>query len=75
MSPAKYLAGLTIVEELRKELEKTHPEVVKEYEWLRNDLNALIIKWSHPKLKFVSLLNIWSICKRTSDVFFLWQIK
>ena len=61
LSRAKSLAGLTIVGGFRKEFLNDHTELVKEYEQLRNDSNALVYNDSHLKQKFISLFSLLTL--------------
>ena len=69
LSRAKSLLGLTIVGNLKKEFVKAHPNVIKEYERLHSDSNALIDKGSDSSQKRITLLNIRSVCKHVADFF------
>ena len=69
LSCAKSLLGLTIVGNLKKEIVKAHPNVIKEYERLRSDSNALVDKGSDSSQKLITLLNIRSVCKHVADFF------
>ena len=63
------LLGLAIVRNLKTEFVKAYPNVIKEYERLRNDSNALIDKGSDSSKKLITLLNIRSVCKHVADFF------
>ena len=63
---AKSLLGLIAVRNLKKKIVKAHPNVIKEYERLRSDSNAVIDKGSDSSQKFITLLNIQSVCKHVA---------
>ena len=66
LSYAKSLLGLW---NLKKEIVKAHPNVIKEYERLRSDSNVLVDKGSDSSQKLITLLNIQSVCKHVADYF------
>ena len=65
---AKSLLDLIAVRNLKKEIAKAHLNVIKEYERLRSDSNAAIDKGSGSSQKFITLLNIQSVCKHVAVV-------
>ena len=54
---------------MKKEFAKAHPNVIKRYERLRSDSNALIGERSGSSQKLITLLNIRSVCKHVADYF------
>ena len=55
LSRAQSLLGLIIVGKLKKEFVKAHPNVIKEYERLHSNSNALIDKESDSIQKIITL--------------------
>ena len=54
---------------MKKEFFKAHSNVIKEYERLPSDSNALINKGRESSQRLITLLNIRSVCKHVADFF------